>query len=197
MTLPFGRICVSASASENGAAMAGDNAKRRYGDNGSKRRAPRKKKPVGRPCKLTPETQAKIIEALEKGAYQEVAARYAGIDRSQFYRWMEKGADPKADAKFRDFRNAVEKAETGVEVELTNLILQHAKKEWTAGATYLERKEYERWGRKDRIELIGASVERILGRVNAAIEQVAKARGDDRLAGEFADALRGSLVSKN
>ncbi len=42
---------------------------------------------TGRPAKLTPELQAKLVEALKAGNYAEVAARHVGIASSTFYDW--------------------------------------------------------------------------------------------------------------
>ena len=46
---------------------------------------------TGRPTKLTPDLQAKIVEALKAGNYAEVAARHVGIASSTFYDWMKRG----------------------------------------------------------------------------------------------------------
>ena len=45
----------------------------------------------GRPSKLTPEVQEKIVTAIRAGNYAQVAAVYAGIGERTFYRWMELG----------------------------------------------------------------------------------------------------------
>ena len=65
--------------------------------------------PAGRPTKLTPEVQARIVEAIEAGNYIEVAAAAAGISKPTFYGWMQRGTDEPG-SEYSDFRNAVEKA---------------------------------------------------------------------------------------
>ena len=51
-------------------------------------------RPLGRPAKLTPEIQARLVEALRAGNTRDAAARRAGIVRSTFYEWLERGRNP-------------------------------------------------------------------------------------------------------
>jgi len=135
---------------------------------------------MGRPCKLTSEVQDRIVKAVRAGAYQEIAATLAGICRTTFFRWMVAGEESKRNGKFRDFWNAVKKAEAEWEEEQVEGIQATAqggqllsrttterkggeivvsetfsRPEWTARAWLLERKLYERWGKKERVELTG------------------------------------------
>jgi transposase-like protein len=107
---------------------------------------------MGRPDKLTPQVQERIIQAVRGGNYVEVAARYAGIDKAQFYRWLERGEREKA-GKFRDFRNAIKDAEAAAEAEAVAQVRLAARDSWQAGMTWLERKFPERWGRNDRLNI--------------------------------------------
>jgi transposase len=112
---------------------------------------------TGRPTKLTPEVQDKIVTALRAGNYQETAATYAGISVPTFYRWMEQGATPDADVIYREFREAVEKAKADAEVRDVALIDRAAADgNWQAAAWKLERKFPNRWGRVNRTEVTGA-----------------------------------------
>lgn len=111
---------------------------------------------TGRPTALNAEVQDRIIQALTAGNYQDTAARYAGVDESTFYRWMQKGADPDAPAIYRDFRQAVETARSQAEVRAVALINQAAQNgTWQAAAWYLERSHPQRWGRFQRTEVTG------------------------------------------
>jgi hypothetical protein len=111
---------------------------------------------MGRPTKLTPEVQDKIVTALRAGNYQDVAANYAGIAAPTFYRWMEQGADPDSDTIYREFREAVEKAKADSEVRDVALIDRAAADgSWQAAAWKLERKYPNRWGRVTRTEISG------------------------------------------
>lgn len=57
--------------------------------------------------------------------------------------------------EFRDFRNAVKRAEAQAEEARLNTIIIAAKKNWTAAAWWLERKFPERWGRREAVNLNG------------------------------------------
>ena len=103
--------------------------------------------PGGRPSKLTPEIQDRIVAAIRAGNYVETAARHAGIDPATFYRWMERGAKERS-GKYREFRKAVEKARADAEVRHVAIIAQAATKRWEAAAWWLERSFPDRWGRR-------------------------------------------------
>lgn len=134
---------------------------------------------MGRPCKLTSAVQECIVAAIRAGAYREIAARLANIHKATLYRWLEEGREAKTGKK-RDFYEAVKKAEAEWEQEQVEAIREIAeggqllsrtttekkngdtvtqemltRPEWTARAWLLERKAYERWGKKERVELTG------------------------------------------
>lgn len=121
-----------------------------------------------RPIKLNEQILARVIEALEVGNYREVAARYAGISITSFYSYMERGeADREAgnDTLFAQFADGVESAESQAETVIVGLIRraasgftdpttqQRVAPQWQAGAWLLERKNPQRWGRRDNLRL--------------------------------------------
>jgi len=103
---------------------------------------------MARPTKLTPALQEEIVRAIRGGSYPEIAAVYAGIDRSTYYRWIERG-DPEgtrpADRPYRIFRAAVEQAKAAAEIRLVALISRAAENDWRAGAHLLARQNPARW----------------------------------------------------
>ncbi len=110
---------------------------------------------AGRPTKLTPATQAKIVQAIVGGNDITVAAAYAGISKQTFYTWLERGRKAKT-GPFADFVDAIEKAQADAEARNVALIAKAAQDgTWTAAAWWLERKYPERWGRKERVEHTG------------------------------------------
>lgn len=114
-----------------------------------------KKKPRGRPCKLTPELQAKIVTLMRDGNYVETAAACVGINKETLYAWLKKGARGEG-GKFKDFSNAVEKAQAEAERrDVQNIGNAAAEGAWQASAWRLERKFPKRWGRMDRTEVTG------------------------------------------
>ena len=117
--------------------------------------APKKR---GRPSKLTKTVAAKIVEALEAGNFQEPAARAAGVSRSTFHRWMQRGADDESFNRtsiYRDFRDSVKKAEAEAEVKAVKCVIDAGETKWQAAMTWLERKFPERWSRGERREHSG------------------------------------------
>lgn len=111
---------------------------------------------MGRPSKLTPELQERIVQAIRAGNYIETAAAYAGIAKSTLYDWLKRGARAKT-GKYRAFSDAVQRALAEAEVRDVAIIGKAAQEQWQAAAWRLERKFPERWGRKDRHEVTGES----------------------------------------
>jgi hypothetical protein len=105
---------------------------------------------TGRPTKLTPEVEKKIVTAIQAGNYRQVAAAHAGIHRSTFHRWMRDGDPDGADSDnqpFRELRAAVEQAEADAEVHDVTIITRAARTgDWRAAAWLLPRRHPGRWG---------------------------------------------------
>ena len=110
-----------------------------------------KRKP-GRNSKLSPETQDRVVQAIQAGNYLETAAQYAGIGKTTLYRWLEQAEDPDADNIYRNFRDAVESARAQAEVRNVALIQRAAQEgTWQAAAWFLERTAWQRWGRRTMV----------------------------------------------
>jgi hypothetical protein len=101
----------------------------------------------GRRSKLTPEVQETIVQVIRAGNYAYVAAEYAGIGQTTFYRWLELGEQEEF-GPYREFRDAVKRAEREAEIRAVATVQQHMKTNWQAAMTYLERKFPSRWGRR-------------------------------------------------
>jgi hypothetical protein len=134
---------------------------------------------MGRPTKLNPEVQDKIVAALRAGNYQETAAMYAGVEARTFYRWMKRGeSDGTEDEPYRQFRQAVEKAKADAEVRDVALIDRAAADgSWQAAAWKLERKFPNRWGRVNRTEISGPEGKPV--EVRTSVEAILEALGVD------------------
>ncbi len=102
---------------------------------------------MGRPSKLTPEVQEKICQAIREGNYYEAACAYAGIGYSTFRMWMVKGEKAKS-GKYREFVEAVKRAEYEAEARLVAQWQKHMPENWQAIATFLERRYPQRWGKR-------------------------------------------------
>ena len=102
----------------------------------------------GRPGKLTPEVQQRIVQAVASGNYLETAAAYGGITYTTFNNWMHRGEERKGE-NYVAFFEAVKKAEADAEVLRVARISKAANEgNWQADAWYLERRYPNRWGKR-------------------------------------------------
>lgn len=106
---------------------------------------------AGRPSKLTPEVKARLVQAIEAGNYYEAACGYAGITYTTFRNWMIKGENAKS-GKYREFFEAITRAETVAEVRMVAQWQQHMPEDYRAIRDFLERRFPDRWGRKDKLQ---------------------------------------------
>src|SRR5690242_12423762 len=107
---------------------------------------------AGRKPKLTPELQAKICDAIRAGNYLEAAATHAGIHPGTFFRWMSLGENATS-GPYREFHEAIKKAESDSEVVLVAHWRKAATKNWVAAAALLERRFRSRWSRSERVQV--------------------------------------------
>lgn len=117
---------------------------------------------AGRPTKLTPECQERVVEALKLGATFELAAQYGGIAYNTFNVWRKRGAaelgrveQQKGRARVRtseqpfvEFYEATKRAEAEAAVTWLERIEQAAQDGvWQAAAWKLERRYPQAYGR--------------------------------------------------
>lgn len=95
--------------------------------------------------KFTPEVIQCILDALRTGNNRTTAAKYAGICYRTLYYWIRAGKNPAADARFKEFRAQVKKAEAEAVVRNVALIQAAASTQWTAAAWWLERSHPLQW----------------------------------------------------
>ena len=115
-------------------------------------------KPKGKPgrkTRLTPERQAKIVNAVKAGAYLETAAAAAGINKVTLHRWMRRG-ERFPGTIYSAFSDAVHEALASAEIRDVLTISKAAGDgDWRAAAWRLERKYPKRWGTVSRTEITG------------------------------------------
>ncbi len=120
---------------------------------------------AGRPSKINPEIIAKILSWISEDSYFEVACRACGISRQTGYNWLERGkkeaeridaGEPpyEADALYLYFYYRVDQAEAQCEVEDVRYI-RGGFADWQSKAWIRERKNFDRWGRKETREVTG------------------------------------------
>lgn len=105
----------------------------------------------GRPSKLTPERQKKLVDAIRAGNYYETACTYAGIDYTTFRLWMQKGEAREA-KKYSDFFEAITRAEAEAESRAVALWQKAMPDDWRAAQMFLERRHPDRWGKQDKLK---------------------------------------------
>ena len=93
--------------------------------------------------KYSKEIVDNLIKYIEAGNYNKTACDAVGITEDTFYRWIKEHSE---------FSESIKRAEAKAITRNLLLIQNAAKKSWQAAAWFLERKDYERWGRK---ELVG------------------------------------------
>jgi len=109
---------------------------------------------MGRPTKLNPQTQLKFIQGLKLGLTYELAASYAGVDRTTIFNWMRRGKE-ETEGIYFDFVNAVKQAEGVCAANCMTRIIRAAENgQWQAAGWIMER----RYGYSARQEInVGAS----------------------------------------
>jgi len=105
----------------------------------------------GRPSKLTPELQQKLVDAIRTGNYYSAACAYAGVSYKVFRDWMIRG-EAQESGKYCDFRKAITRAESEAEVRTVALWQKAIPEDWRAAQMFLERRHPDRWGKREKVE---------------------------------------------
>ncbi len=115
----------------------------------------------GRPTKLTPAIQEKIVQALSIGSYRGDAAEYAGIDPKTLRRWLVRGIQ-EPESEYGDFRSAVLEAESRAKVTAMSCITKASRGgDWKAAAYWLERKHPHQFAERSQLFLIAKAFEQV------------------------------------
>jgi len=112
----------------------------------------------GQPTKLTPETQALIVEVLKEGNYRRVAAGCVGIDEVTLSHWMKRGREGIAEDRddiYVQFFLAVTAAEHDAHRLMVKAVTAAAKQDYKAALEYLSRKFPKEWAKVDRMKVQG------------------------------------------
>jgi len=104
--------------------------------------------------KLTPARHKAIVDALAMGCWFKTACRAAGVDPATGWRWRKTGEDT-GRQPYRDFCDAVKKAEAQAEVVAVAMVRSAFPKNWAAAMTFLERRFPDRWRRRATTEIGG------------------------------------------
>jgi hypothetical protein len=99
---------------------------------------------AGRKTKLTPDTQAAIVAAIQAGAFATAAAQAAGIHPGTYYDWLKAGAAGRQ--PYRDFRDMVLAAHAHARTDAERRVFDENPLAWLRAAArpdWQERRKHE------------------------------------------------------
>lgn len=99
---------------------------------------------AGRPTKYTRAIGEQICKLVGAGVSVEAAAQSQGVGKRTVYDWRERGEA--GERPYADFALELEKAQGDIESMMTMNVTAKAKKDWRAGAWWLERRRPEVYG---------------------------------------------------
>ena len=108
---------------------------------------------MARPTKLTIEITEAIAKTVEAGNFIETAAALAGVSRTTLRVWLSRGNKARS-GLYREFRDRIKGAQAKAEIDDVERIETAASdpKQWQAAAWRLERRNWKRWGKKDKLQ---------------------------------------------
>lgn len=100
-----------------------------------------KKSKVGRPTlfKTRPESLDDFLKAVELGMSVNAACDYAGLPRSQVYKYLKMAEEPKARRECKEFSDKLKRARARCRAANLMNIYKNSKTSWQASAWLLER----------------------------------------------------------
>ena len=110
-----------------------------------------------------PEKIKRLLNYLHLGMYITQACDMVGLSKSSYYSWInrakkiEKSDDEVApdDEIYVEFLDSVKKARAEAEAYHLKNVRDAGEISWQASAWWLERSAPDRWGRRERVEVVG------------------------------------------
>ena len=125
---------------------------------------------MGRKTKLSEATKAKFLQGLKIGLTYELAANYAGVDRSTIYNWMRRGEE-EDDGIYSDFFHAVKASEGVCAAQCMTRIIRAAENgQWQAAGWIMER----RYGYRLRQDINVSASDDALDNAENMIDRIAE-----------------------
>ncbi|KKN36422.1 hypothetical protein LCGC14_0773640 [marine sediment metagenome] len=106
---------------------------------------------AGRPSKLTPEREEKLLNFIRMGLPIIRACQACGIHVDTYYEWIKKGEDGKE--IYSEFSDALREAEASAQAVLVQKLQTEGSS--TSWQFILDRRWPDEWGRRDRHEHSG------------------------------------------
>ena len=125
---------------------------------------------MGRNTKLNEQTEAKFLQGLKLGLTYELAASYAGVDRTTIYNWLRRGQD-EPDGIYFDFFHAVKQSEGQCAAQCMTRIIDAAENgQWQAAGWIMER----RYGYRQRQDISVSAADTELDNAENMIDRIAE-----------------------
>ena len=124
--------------------------------------------PEGRPTRLTPDVEERILHAIKLGASRADAAQFAGVGERTLREWLRLGAE-EVEGPHATLRARVLEAEGNVKVTLVGSVLKAAMKDWRAALALLQCRHPAEYGDKGVLFLVKHAL--------AEMEKAAEAAG--------------------
>jgi len=124
--------------------------------------------PEGRPTRLTPDVEERILHAIKLGASRADAAQFAGVGERTLREWLRLGAE-EVEGPHARLRARVLEAEGHVKVTLVGSVLKAAMKDWRAALALLQCRHPAEYGDKGVLFLVKHAL--------AEMEKAAEAAG--------------------
>ena len=99
----------------------------------------------GAPSKLTPERMERLLHAIRKGNYIEIACKIVGINQATYHKWMVRG-EREGKGQYFEFLEAVEAAQAECEAALVERWHDQTPLDWKAANVLMARRFRDRWG---------------------------------------------------
>ena len=125
---------------------------------------------MGRKTKLNEQTKTKFLQGLKLGLTYDLAASYAGVDRTTIYNWMRRGQD-ETEGIYFDFFHAVKQSEGLCAAQCMTRIIRAAENgQWQAAGWIMER----RYGYRQRQDIQVSGAEDALDNAENMIDRIAE-----------------------
>jgi hypothetical protein len=160
---------------------------------------------IGRPPRLTPALQEKVVAAVRAVGWINPAARQCGIPEPVVREWIARGRGHHArpwTPEYAAFAAAIDAAQADWEASKLALIDNAARakpEHWNAAAWQLERHAPERYGRRDQVDVSGTvTLVEVRALLMGVVRLVERYVPPERRAAELADlaAVAGELAGE-
>jgi len=144
---------------------------------------------MGRPHSLTPARHLSIVTQLQRGAYYQTAARFAGIHPATLQTWITRGFNEQqriangttpseTEAPFLALHEDVQEAQAQAELHAIDEWRKQIPEDWRAAKDFLARRFPERWANNQERGQVTVNRDDSMGPVTAIVTADAERLAD-------------------